>query len=271
MSLVPFSFSRCDGGHVVCSWKNPNSGQAETCRKLSRMAAQRNSAKSFEAVLERTADRLNWTIIRVPLDLAKIWGTRGQLRVRGEVNGFPFRTSLFPTGDGRHMMIVNKEMQAGARTQPGMKARFRIEPDTAVREVQPPKELLQILRESKRLARYFDSLNYSTRNYIAKWIGQGKQMETRSRRAEQIAERLMQTMEAERELPPLLQRTLNNNPKAREGWEKMPPGQRRAHLFGIFYYRNPESRDRRVATAIEAMLEYAEKDRRPRGKASRAG
>ncbi len=234
------------------------------------MAARHTSAQTFEAVLEKTGDRLNWTIVRIPLDVAKVWGTRGQLKVRGEVNGFPFRTSLFPTGHGRHMMMVNKQMQAGGRTQVGMKARFRMEPDMATREVNTPNELLQVLKESKRLAKYFDSLNYSTRNELAKWIGQGKQGETRTRRAEQLAERLMQTMDAERELPPLLQLAFNQNPRAREGWEKMPPGQRRAHLFGIFYYRNPESRDRRVAKAIEAMLEYAEKSRNPRAKASPA-
>lgn len=45
-------------------------------------------AGAFEAVLERTGDRLNWTVIRVPLDVGKLWGTRGQLRVKGEINGF---------------------------------------------------------------------------------------------------------------------------------------------------------------------------------------
>jgi len=39
----------------------------------------------------------------------------------------------------------------------------------------------------------------------------------------------------------------------------MPPSHRRAHLFGITYYRNPESRARRVAKAVEMMVEYAEK------------
>ena len=39
----------------------------------------------------------------------------------------------------------------------------------------------------------------------------------------------------------------------------MPPSHRRNHLLSIFYYRNPESRARRVAKAVEMMLEYAEK------------
>lgn len=227
------------------------------------MAAPKIVAKSFDALLERSGNSLNWTIIRLPLDVAKVWGVRGQLKVKGEINGFSFRTSLFPTGTGGHIMIVNKKMQAGGRAAPGTKARFRLEPDTDRREVSPLPELLSALRQSKALDTFYQSLNYSTRREIAKWIAEGKQSATRHRRSEQIAERLMQVMEGERELPPVLQVALQRNPKARTGWDLMPPSHRRSHLFGIFYYRNPESRARRVAKAVEAMLEYAEKRARP--------
>jgi hypothetical protein len=58
-------------------------------------------------------------IIRIPLDVAKTWGTRGRLKVKGEINGFPFRTSLFPSRDSGHIMIVNKRMQVSAKAAPG--------------------------------------------------------------------------------------------------------------------------------------------------------
>jgi len=219
----------------------------------------RPAARTFEAVLERTADRLRWTIIRVPFDVAKTWGVRGQLKVKGEINGFAYRTSLFPNGQGGHFMMVNKKMQAGGKVAPGDKARFRLEPDTEKRQVTTPAELLSVLRQSRTLLKFYESLNYSTRNEIAKWIQEGKQSETRHRRADQMAERLMETLEAERELPPVLQLALRQNPKARAGWERMSPGHRRAHLLGIFYYRNPESRARRVAKTVGEMVAYAEK------------
>ncbi|MCI0403082.1 MAG: YdeI/OmpD-associated family protein, partial [Acidobacteria bacterium] len=75
----------------------------------------------------------------------------------------------------------------------------------------------------------------------------------------QMAERLMETLEAERELPPLIKVALTLNPKARAGWARMPPGMRRGQLLGIFYYQNPESRARRVAKAVAMMEEYGEK------------
>ena len=73
------------------------------------------AAKRFEARLERIRSRLNWVIIYVPFDAAQVWGLRGQIKVKGEINGFAFRTSLFPTGEGRHILLVNKRMQKGAR------------------------------------------------------------------------------------------------------------------------------------------------------------
>jgi hypothetical protein len=56
------------------------------------------SVKTFRATLERTGDRLRWVIVRLPFDVAKLWGKRGQLRVQGEINGFSFSSTLFPTG-----------------------------------------------------------------------------------------------------------------------------------------------------------------------------
>ena len=205
---------------------------------------------------------LGWVIIRVPLDVPKVWGVRGQLKVKGEINSFPFRTSLFPTGKGYHFMMVNKQMQCGAGVRPGMTARFRMEPDTEVRVVRVPAELTRALQQSKLVERYYASFSYSARREIAKWVGGAKQAETRRRRSEEMAERLMQMMEAERgDLPPVLELALSRNPKARAGWERMPPSHKRQHLFGITGYKSPESRARRVAKAVEMMVEYAEKGR----------
>ena len=223
------------------------------------MPAAKTAVKTFDAVLEHSGNSLNWIIIRAPFNVFKVWGTRSQLKVTGEINGFAFRSALFPTRAGVHFLIVNKSMQAGGKTQPGMKARFRLQPDTAPRENAPPAEFVRVLAGSKRLQKYFQSLTGSTRYWIARWIAEGKQSATRVRRSEQMAERLFETMEAERELPPLLQITLAQNPKAKAGWQLMPPANRRAHLLGIFGYRNPASRARRLAKAMEEMVQYAEK------------
>jgi uncharacterized protein YdeI (YjbR/CyaY-like superfamily) len=214
-------------------------------------------AKSFRAVLERSNSPLKWVIVRIPLDVAKIWGTRGQLRVKGDVNGFAFRTSLFPTGTGNHVLVANKRMQAGAKVGPGSTAQFRLEPDTEERIVTVPAELERALSEDRTLRRWFDRLNHSTRRQIGDWITQVKSAEARVRRARQIAERLLSVMDAERELPPILRAAFARNPRAYEGWKRMSTSRRRGHLLGIFYYRSPEARARRVAKAVQDAYDLA--------------
>jgi uncharacterized protein YdeI (YjbR/CyaY-like superfamily) len=223
--------------------------------------------KRFTAVLERTGDRFNWTIVRVPFDVRKTWGTSGKLRVKGEIHGpenatIAIRASLLPTGKGTHYLLVNKQMQAGAKVAAGMRARFRLEPDRVARPVRMPSELACALNEDRRLRRWFDALSNSMRRWFADSVSRCKNAETRERHAAQYAELLFQVMEAEQgELPPLLQQIFARNPEARAGWERMPPGQRRHHLMGMLYPRSPEARQKRLHAALAAMLQYARKDR----------
>lgn len=224
------------------------------------MPASNLVSKTFEAALERNADRLRWVIARIPFDAAKLFGKRGQVRIQGEINGFAFRTILFPTGEGRHFLIVNKKMLTGGKTAPGLTAKFRLQPDTTPRVVaSPPAELLRELGESKRLLKFFQALNTSRRNEISKWIAESRNEETRRRRSRQIAERLMETMEAERELPPIMQVAFRQNPRAHAEWNRMSPAHHRAHLLGIFYYRTPEARANRVNKCVQEMMDRIEK------------
>jgi uncharacterized protein YdeI (YjbR/CyaY-like superfamily) len=223
------------------------------------------AAKCFEARLERMRSRLNRVIAYMPFDAAKAWGVRGQIKVKGEINGFAFRTSLFPTREGRHILLVNKRMQKGARAAEGSVARFQMELDREERTVTIPDELKRLLGEDRSLRRWYDELNHSTRNDIAKWITEPKSADARVRRAEQLAERLLAVMEAERELPPVLQVAFARhhhrypNPSAREGWDRMSAARRRAHLFGIFYYRTPDAQARRIDKMLEDAAAFAEK------------
>jgi len=214
-------------------------------------------SKSFKATLERMPSNLGWVIVRIPLDVPKVWGTRGMLKVKGEINGFAFRTSLFPTGKGYHYLLVNKRMQAGAAVRPGSVSLFRLEPDTKKRVASVPAELQRILNEDRSLRRWFDQLSYSIRKWITDRVVQVKSAEARVRRAEQVAEQLMATMEAERELPPILKLAFAREPRALAGWQRMSPTHRRGNLLAIFYYRTPEARDRRIAKIIEDALAYA--------------
>lgn len=217
------------------------------------------TAKTFRAPLERVQSRLGWTIIRIPFDVGKVWETRGQLRVKGEINGFAFRTSLFPARGAGHILLVNKRMQKGADVRQGMSAQFRLEPDLEERTAVVPMELKRFFKQDPILRKWFEELNYSTRNEIGKWVLQVKSAEARARRAEQMAERLLAVMDAEHEIPPVLKVAFARDAHAFEGWRQMSPSQRRNHLFGIFYYRNPEARARRIEKVLQDASAFAER------------
>lgn len=215
--------------------------------------------KAFAATLERMESNLGWVIIRIPFDVSKVWGVRGRLRVKGKINDFAFRTSLFPTGRGSHFLLVNKRMQVGGHASPGVSARFHLAPDRTKRQAVLPAELKTLLDEERAFRRWYEQLSYSVRKWIGEWILQVKSSEARVRRAEQIAERLLATMEAERELPPVLKAAFARDPRAYQGWQSMSPSHRRSHLLGIFYYRTPEARARRVAKMLEEAADRAGK------------
>ncbi|HLG95619.1 MAG TPA: YdeI/OmpD-associated family protein [Bryobacteraceae bacterium] len=219
----------------------------------------KSGAKSFEAVLERGGAPLNWVIARIPFDAAKLWGKRGHIRVNGRINGFAFSTTLFPTGHGGHYLLVNKRMQKGGRASLGETASFRLEPDQEERQIAMPAELTRSLAAEPALRRWYRQMNQSTRAWIEKWVGDVKSPQARVRRAEQITERLYATMEAERDLPPILRAAFARDARAEAGWKRMPLSRRRSHLLGLFYYRTPEGRAGRVAKLIADARTYGSK------------
>ena len=181
-----------------------------------------------------------------------------RLRVKVEVGGEVFRTSLFPDSKhGGHFVLVNKKMQKAAGAGVGAMVDFTIAPDLEQREPTIPPELAKLLKTQKRLAKWYQGLSEPTRWEIAKWIDGVKSAEARQRRTEQIAERLMLTMEGEKELPPVLEVAFRRMPAAREGWEAMTKAQRRSNLMAVFYYQSPEAREKRVRKVVEDCLRAA--------------
>ena len=244
------------------------------------------SVKKFKAMLEPLDDGLGWVVMWLPFDVAKAWPKMVRLRVVVEVGGEVFRTSIFSARHavvpehrkperlkgkaaparvlenvrlGRHFLLVNKKMQAAAGVGVGGIVEFKMDADLAEREAILPPELVKILKQDKALKKWYEGLSYAIRKDVGRWIEEVKSGEARVRRAEQIAERLMLTMEGELVLPPVLELAFKRKPAARVGWEKMTVAQRRGNLMAIFYYQSPEAREKRVGKVVEDCLKVAGK------------
>jgi uncharacterized protein YdeI (YjbR/CyaY-like superfamily) len=224
------------------------------------MMTKPNSPKSFRAGLEARGTRPRFVMARVPGDLKKQWPDWNSRRVKGSINGFQFRTTLFPFAKGMgHMLLVNKRMQSGARAQAGDTVQIWIEPDLEEQAFVEPRELTFELKGDRHLRKWFDAMSPSMRKGIAQFVDQAKGAETRKQRSEKMVESLMLAMEGEREPPPILRAAFQRQPLARQGWDAMTQTQRRNHLLGIFYVQTVEGRERRAARAVEECLRVAKR------------
>ena len=149
--------------------------------------AQGERARSFRGELFRPDGVGTWVYVNVPFDAAEAFGARGQIRVKGTVNGAGFRSSLMPHGDGRHYLVVGAELRAAAGASVGDTVEVRLEPDAEERRIDAPDDLRLAIAGSGAAQAYWDGLAYTYRKAYVDWIEQAKRAETRAARIAKAA------------------------------------------------------------------------------------
>jgi len=141
-----------------------------------------SKAIRFEGRLQAAGAR---TVLRLPDAASKKLPSRGQVAVRGAINGHPFETVIEPDGDFGHWMNVDAKLQKSAGAGPGDKVTVEIEPTDAWPEPSVPPDLQKALASApQEIKELWRAITPMARWEWVRWVNATRNPATRKRRVE---------------------------------------------------------------------------------------
>ncbi len=149
------------------------------------------ATRSFSAVLERIPNiPALWTILVIPFNVHEVFGAKGGVRVRGTLNGQPFRRSLLRRPDDSYFIMVNREMREAAGMKVGEPVQVVLEADTEERTVEVPPDLAAAFSADAAAGAAYEKLSMSHQYEFVSWLNRTKNPDTRQKRIADILEML---------------------------------------------------------------------------------
>ena len=140
--------------------------------------------QEFDATLTAKGPGGAWTFLPIPFDVQAVFGSKGRVAVAGTINGFAFRNSVLPEGDGTHSMMVGKPLQAGADAKAGDVVHVVMRRDDEERSVEVPEDFAAALDSHAQAGTVFTTLTPAQKKEYVEWIVSAKQASTRAGRIE---------------------------------------------------------------------------------------
>ena len=164
----------------------PNSASQMIDQRIRGLGDSKTASKiRFTATLFRpaaTAKAVSWTFLTLPKEASAKLPARGMVSVEGTLNGFPFRATLEPDGQGGHWLKVDRKMREAAGAEAGDVVTLEIAPVAEEPEPTVPADLRKALAAApKAPAAWSDITPIARRDWI-QWITSGKRAETRALR-----------------------------------------------------------------------------------------
>jgi hypothetical protein len=139
------------------------------------------------AVLLKKPEEIDGAYFLVPFDVPKVYGTTAQVKVRGTIDGYPYRGSIANMGEG-HCMVVKKEIRQAIGKSAGDTVKVVMEIDTEPRIVVVPEDFQQALENDTKAKETFEAFSYTHKKEYVEWIEGAKKQETRENRIKKAVE-----------------------------------------------------------------------------------